>query len=202
MITLNRKIFLILIVCISLLLGFGIGLYYDRHVPSPIILPDLYKSQFVSIEDGWSGQALYSPVERRFTLHQSDNGFLGSGTIRVGGDFVHSSTSYLSIEITKDDIEQAIDLLSKVKIAYGTYEPVITHGDDYPYIKIGFIIDSTRVEFYTSSQSPQDNPWACTINNQTYITISGNPYGAYLVLKKYLRDDLQEELEDLKKQNK
>ena len=202
MITLNKKTFLILSVSISLLVGFGIGLFYDRHVPSPIILPDLHKSQFMSIEDGWTGQAIYSPVERSFSLHNSDHGFIGNGTIRVGGDFVHSSTSYLSIEISKDDIEQVIDLLSRTKIAHGTYKPVITHVDDYPYIKIGFIVDGTRVEFYTSSQSPQDNPWACTISNQTTITTSGNPYAAYLILKKYLRDDLQQELEDLKKQIK
>ncbi len=127
---------------------------------------------------------------------------MGNGTIRVGGDFVHSSTGYLSIEIPKETMEQVIDLLSKIKIAYGSYEPVITHDGDYPYIKIGFLVDGTRVEFYTSSQSAQDHPWACTISNQTYVTISGNPYGAYLILKKYLRDDLQEDLEDLKEQTR
>jgi hypothetical protein len=198
----DRKICLILTGTISFLIGIGIGLFYDRHIPLPIIPPDLHKSQFISIEDGWTGLAIYSPVERSFALHRSDNVFIGNGTIRVGGDFVHSSTSYISIQIPSDEINKAIDILTRTNLEYGRYEPVITHPGDYPYIKIVLIIDGTRVEFYTSSQSPQKNPWEYKINNQSYVTHPGDPYRAYVILKKYLRDDIQEELEDLKKQYK
>ena len=200
MMHINGKIQPILIAILSLIFWFGIGLFFDKYIPFPIIQPDLKNSQYLSIEDGWAGSAIYSPVKRSFILHRSDSVFIGNGSIRVGGDFVHSSTSYLSIQIPNDDVNKAIDILKRTNPGYGIYEPVITQPDDYPYIKMDLIVEGTRVEFYTSSQSPQKNPWAYKINNHTYVTRTGEPYSAFLILKKYLRDDIQEELEDLKKQ--
>jgi hypothetical protein len=193
-----KNLFISCIVLISLIGGFIIGVGYARFVPVITNLPDLRQSQYISISDGWTGLAKYSPLERSFFLHRQGEYFIGNGTIRVGGDYVHSSTSYLSIEIPNDDIERAIEILSKAKITSGLYEPVIISEDDYPYIKLGFIAEGERVEFYTSSQSAWTHPWACMINNQEYITASGEPYEAFLILRKYLRDDLQDTLKGLK----
>jgi hypothetical protein len=141
-------------------------------------------------------------MKRNVFLHWSDNGFMGKGTIRVWEGFVQSSTDYLSGEVPNMEVEKVIGLLADARTTDGVQEPVIALPNDFPNMKIGFIMEDARVEFYPSSRSAWDNPWAGTINPRMSITVTGDPDNTYGIFKKRLADDIPDELADLKNKTK
>jgi hypothetical protein len=78
-----------------------------------------------------------------------------------------------------------------MSVREGTYEPLITHTDDYPFLVIGLTLPGgMEVRFYSKSQGANHVPWGLDYNGKTYIVESARPQEALSALRPYLREAL------------
>lgn len=157
---------------------------------SQIGLPKLSGATHVGIVDNWDGLSPAAPINARYSLDNSPSGLIGEGNFSSG--YGGESVAF-TVRVPPEVAVKFFSFLDDpdMSVREGTYEPLITHTDDYPFLVIGLTLPSgVEVRFYSKSQGADHMPWGLDYDGKTYIIDSPRPQEALSALKPYLREAL------------
>ncbi|MDQ5825374.1 MAG: hypothetical protein M3441_14370 [Chloroflexota bacterium] len=159
---------------------------------SQIGLPRLSGATHVGIVDNWDGLSPAAPINARYSLDNSPSGLIGEGNFSSGS---RAQSVAFTVAVPPEVAAKFFSFLDDpaMTVREGTYEPLITHTDDYPFLVIGLTLPSgVEVRFYSKSQGADHVPWGLDYNGKTYIVDSARPQEALSALRPYLREKQSE----------
>jgi hypothetical protein len=155
----------------------------------------LEKASLIQIQDEWTGLSPIVPLKAHYMLQRDTNQFKGGASFSACGASGHPRESVEDITISLEVVQKFLQMLTRSPLEEGNYEPMITHTDDYPSIKIVLQTDTEIIIFFTQSQGVGHVPWGATFGETTYVINSDIPTKAMEILKPYFKKD--EKLENL-----
>jgi hypothetical protein len=153
-------------------------------------LPRLSGATHVGIVDNWNGLSPAAPINARYSLDNSPSGLRGEGNFSSG---YRAQSVAFTVTVPPEVAAKFFSFLDDptMSVREGTYEPLITHTDDYPFLVIGLTLPGgVGVRFYSKSQGADHMPWGLDYNGKTYIIDSARPAEALSVLRPYLSEEL------------
>jgi hypothetical protein len=157
---------------------------------SELGLPRLSEATGIRILDSWNGLSPFAPVTIRYELKNGSAGFTGQGNFSVG----YPPTG--TVETVTLPVGAAGKFFSTLDdpampVQEGTYEPLITHTDDYPSLIIHLDFSGgEKVTYFSNSQGAGHVPWGLTYKDKTYIVNSPIPSYALDTLWPYLKREV------------
>ena len=154
------------------------------------ILEAAERAAVIRIVDEWSGLSPAAPQRASFELQLTDEGgYVGWGRYSVGPEGPDQLRDSAEVTIPAGAVNEFYATLGRIEGEPGTYEPRITHTDDFPRLVIELVWDAETVRLYSSSQGRGHVPWGLQRGGSEYVVDSALPFEALERLRPYLKMD-------------
>ncbi|HEX2913417.1 MAG TPA: WD40 repeat domain-containing protein [Chloroflexia bacterium] len=174
------------------------------------VLQKLPEANNVVIHDDWSGIAYKDriPLDNQkihYTLDRQGNQFTGSVIYSNGQSYALSYSPFAGYQEVIEEITVPADVMSKflqmladtpVYEGRFTASPVATHTDDYPSLHLFVNTGNGTLIFSSYSQQDDFYPWSVSFAGRQYSAEDASPFGAFSLLKPYLKKDDFQKLVD------
>jgi hypothetical protein len=135
-------------------------------------LADLPQTTTLAIELDWQGLSPLSPIEANYLLELHNDRFMGKATFKVA-----TATAVRDVVVPRDLVRAFLVAATRVELIEKSYQPRITHTDDYPSSAVvvntrrGDLTIETRSQprRSTSGKYWDATPWAMYYSGRTFV---------------------------------
>jgi hypothetical protein len=157
-----------------------------------LALSHLRDARIVRIEEGWMGLSPIAPTVAVYTFVREANRVRGWARLLVAAGPGQRGSTVTGLSVPPDVFEAFLSRLSTADLSPGSYEPTITHTDDYPSLTIEVAGDRDVAIFHSQSQGEGHVPWRFEFGDRQFVVDSDVPRRALDILGPYLPGDVFE----------
>ena len=112
----------------------------------------LTQARAITFSDAWTGLSPMAPIGARYTMRRSADAFEGNAHFYAAGYSDNPREAEEEVSIPLDVVTRFLEMLEQTPMRPGTYEPLITHTDDYPSLSIKIALEADTVAIFSGSQ--------------------------------------------------
>lgn len=134
-------------------------------------LESLPRARELHIRDDWNGLSDLAPVEHRYDLRRTAEGF----RMRVSCRAADNEVRRPAVEVSAARLRRLLTRLATVEVEPGPYRARRRHTDDYPDLELEAHTPAGIVRFESRSQGQHHTPWGVRVDDEEGTVTSPLP---------------------------